>query len=89
MSELVCFVSSSEQRCSWKSSVCLTVPMCPKQSRDFNQIHSTLCIFMHLPESCNSNIDEAVKEINYFLPHIAQILVQIVQAKEFAIAYLR
>ena len=42
----------------------------------------------HLPESCNSYIDEAVKEFDYFLSHVVQTLVQVVQANEFAIPNL-
>jgi len=47
-----------------------------------------ICYSDHLPESCNSYIDEAVEEFNYFVSHVDHTLVQIVQTVELAIPYL-
>jgi hypothetical protein len=58
----------------------------------FNNIILTMlyiCYEHHLPETCNSYIDEAIQEFNYSLSHVVQTLVQIVQANEFAIPDLR
>jgi len=47
-----------------------------------------MCYSDHLPEPCNSYIDKEIEEFNYSLSHVVQTLVQVVQAKQFAIPYL-
>jgi hypothetical protein len=47
-----------------------------------------MCYSDHLPEPCNSYIDEGIEEINYFLSHVVQTLVQVVLAFESAIPNL-